>query len=183
MRDADATLLAGATAPVVRPVILAALDWPSGMVRLASPPFDIVMDGQTYRGVGDLGSIGVVEEGTETRSYGLTLSITGIRPEYLTEVTTNPIQGRPVLLHFGLVDESHSLIGTPLQIWGGRMDVATIELGQTATITVTAESRLVDWERPRVRRYTHEDQQASFPADMGLEFVSSMSEIELVWGR
>jgi hypothetical protein len=70
-----------------------------------------------------------------------------------------------------------------MQIFGGRMDAATVELGTICTITVTAESRLVDWERPRVRRYTHEDQQAAWPEDMGLEFVASMSELELIWGR
>lgn len=183
MRDGDAQVIAASGGEVVRPVLLSALDWPSGMVRLTSAPFNVTWGGNTYLGVGDLGEISRVEEGPETKSYGITLALSGIRPEYLNEVTTSPVQGRSCRLWFGMLDDSHQLIGDPLEIFGGRMDVATVEMGATCTITVSAESRLVDWERPRVRRYTHEDQQAAFPGDRGLEFVVGMIEVELLWGR
>ena len=58
-----------------------------------------------------------------------------------------------------------------------------IEAGETATISISVESRLVDWERPRVHRYTNADQQIAYPGDKGLEFVAQMVEKELVWGR
>jgi len=64
----------------------------------------------------------------------------------------------------------------------GRMDTMNIALGKTATITLTAESRLIDWSRPRIRRYTNADQQERFSADKGFEFVSDTVEIEIVWG-
>ena len=57
-----------------------------------------------------------------------------------------------------------------------------IDVGATATITVNAESRLADWDRPRVRRYNHEDQQIDYPGDMGFEFVPQMATKELRWG-
>ncbi len=183
MRDGDAQVIAASAGAVVRRVLLWARDWPAGMVRLTSAPFNVSWGGNTYLGVGDLGEISRVEEGIETKSYGITLAMSGIRPEYLAEVTTAPVQGRSCQLWFGMLDEGHQLIGDPLEIFGGRMDVASVEMGQTCTITVSAESRLVDWERPRVRRYTHEDQQAAFPGDRGLEYVAGMIEMELLWGR
>ena len=45
------------------------------------------------------------------------------------------------------------------------------------------ESRLADWERPRVSRYTDADQQQRFPGDLGCRFAPQMVEKELVWGR
>jgi len=54
---------------------------------------------------------------------------------------------------------------------------------ETATIQVTVENRLIEFERTRVRRYTAEDQKIDYPNDKGLEFVAEMAEKEIVWGR
>jgi hypothetical protein len=64
------------------------------------------------------------------------------------------------------------------------MDVMGIEdSGDTANINVTAESRLIDLERSRERRYTSEDQKINYPNDKGLEFIADLQDKELVWGR
>ena len=55
--------------------------------------------------------------------------------------------------------------------------------GETATIQVTVENRLIEFERTRIRRYTAEDQKIDYPNDKGLEFVAEMAEKEIVWGR
>ena len=57
-----------------------------------------------------------------------------------------------------------------------------IKLGKTATVNITAESRLIDWARPRIRRYTNADQNERFPGDKGFEFVSDTTDKEIVWG-
>lgn len=72
---------------------------------------------------------------------------------------------------------------TVIPLWVGRMDVMMIDEGpETSAITVTAESELADLKRPRVRRYTHEDQQQLYPGDMGFEFVSGVMDLEIGWG-
>jgi len=50
-------------------------------------------------------------------------------------------------------------------------------------IPFTFGGRLVDWERPRIRRYNNADQQVAFTGDKGFEFVPQMVEKELIWGR
>jgi hypothetical protein len=54
---------------------------------------------------------------------------------------------------------------------------------ETATISVSVENRLIEFQRNRVRRYTAEDQKIDYPSDKGLEFVAEISEKEIVWGR
>ncbi|MFZ8993149.1 MAG: hypothetical protein ACO20L_10805, partial [Candidatus Puniceispirillaceae bacterium] len=64
-----------------------------------------------------------------------------------------------------------------------RMDVMTIaEEGETCTITLTAESRLIDLERPRLRRWTSEDQKSLDATDKGFEFINSLQEATIKWG-
>jgi hypothetical protein len=63
------------------------------------------------------------------------------------------------------------------------MDTCDLEIGETATITLTIQNRLADWERPRLRRYTDEDQQSVYDGDLGLQFVAQMAEKTIYWGR
>ena len=76
-----------------------------------------------------------------------------------------------------------TIVADPVLVFHGRMDVMNIEIGNTATITVTAESRLADWNRARTSRYTDEEQQRLYPGDKGLQYVAQTAEMELVWGR
>jgi len=57
------------------------------------------------------------------------------------------------------------------------------EQAEAASISVTAENVLVKLERPVVRRFTNEDQKSRFPDDRGLEFVASLQDKEIFWGR
>jgi hypothetical protein len=64
------------------------------------------------------------------------------------------------------------------------MDVMTIqEDGQSATITINVENVLIDLQRPRVRKYTTEEQLARYPNDKSLEMVASLQEKDIAWGR
>ena len=63
------------------------------------------------------------------------------------------------------------------------MDVMNIsESGDSAQITINGESRLIDLDVPRVRRYTSEDQKIDFPNDKGLEYIADLQDKEIVWG-
>jgi hypothetical protein len=81
------------------------------------------------------------------------------------------------------LNDSYALVADPVEIFKGRVNQMNIEAGETATVSLTVESRLVDWERPRVRRYNNADQQVAFTGDKGFEFVPQMVEKELIWGR
>jgi hypothetical protein len=61
------------------------------------------------------------------------------------------------------------------------MDQMSIDLGETAAVTVRLENRMADWERPRVRRYTDEDQQRAYPGDLGFQFLTATVDKDIVW--
>lgn len=182
-RSISAGMIAASEAPVVRPVIATELDFQSGFVRVNSSPSSIVIEGNEYLGVGSLGKISAVQEGSDQQAYGITLTLSGIPSELISIALGEHYQGRSCRVLLALLDENHQVIASPTILWSGRMDTMDIELGESATISVTAESRLVDWERARIRRYTSEDQRAEHPDDKGFEFVPRMQEKELIWGR
>ncbi len=182
-REISSLTLAAGKADVARPVILAQLDFMSGTVRATSAPFDVTANGEVFTGVGNLGAISAVPEGAELQSYAVELTLSGIPAQLISLALADQYQGREAKLYLALLDAQHRVSGTPLLLFRGQMDTLDIELGQTATLTLTVQSRMADWERPRLRRYTHEDQRAMYPDDKGFEFVGQMAEKSIYWGR
>ena len=111
--------------------------------------------------------------------YAITLS--QLRPVCLPRAATS--FGRGSIRSKAVTFPGYALIADPVEIFKGRVNQMNIEAGETATISLTVESRLVDWERPRVSRYNNADQQVAFSGDKGFEFVPPMVEKELIWGR
>lgn len=174
---------AAVAASVVRPVMFVRMDFLAQPVLVHTSIGDLVTLGETYKGVGNLGSIAPIKEGTLPRSYGAQFTISGVDPALVATVQTEHYRGRDIRVYVGFLDSDHKVIGTPIQEWRGRMDYCDISIGASAAITLNAESRLADCDRARTRRYTHEDQQDLYPGDLGFEFVAAMVSKEIVWGR
>ncbi len=182
-RTLTAAAKAASQDEVVRPVSLVELDFSSGFVRANSAPIDIVAFSNTFLGVGNLGAITSSGEGADLQARGISLQLSGIPTALVSIALGEHYQGRSCKVWMGLLDSSHVLIADPVLMFDGRMDTMDINMGETAVINVTAESRLSDWERPRIRRYTNEDQQNQYPNDKGFEFVPQMADKQLIWGR
>lgn len=184
----DSGVLAAAQAEVVRVVVLVALAFDEGFVRLNSAPFDITIDAdadgvaETYTGVGELGKISNIQEGAELQPYTGTFSLTGLDPAMIALAVGSHYQGRTAKQWLAFLDSGHAVIGAPFLAFWGRMDTMKVQIGATAEVTLTVQSRLADWENPRIRRYTNEDQLQLYPGDKGFEFVAQMVEKKLNWG-
>ena len=171
--------------PDIRVALLAFFDFSSGAVRFWSGVGSLVWNGDTYTGAGNLGSVSLVEETTELRATGLTFALAGIPSALLATALGEHYQGRACTMWLALFDDNWTVIADPAQVFSGRMDQMEItETGETAVIRLSAENRLIDLERPNeVRYYTPEDQKRSFPGDKGLDYVPSLQEKVIVWGR
>lgn len=158
------------------------LDFPSGTARFALGTSDLVLNGATYLAVGMLAAVGTSEESTEIKATGLTIQLSGIPRDAIILTLLQGYQGRRGTVWEVVCNpDTFAVIGQPICVFRGRMDAMNVELGETATVSVTLESRLADWSRARIRRYTDEDQQKQFPGDTGFRFVPSITEKEIVW--
>ncbi len=173
---------AAAQGEIVARTVAVDLDFSSGVVRVNGSLASIVIAGNEYLGVGSLGGISTAEESAELQSYGMTVSLAGIPRDAIALALTQAYQGRRATVWEVLLDRNTwQPIADPTVIFRGRIDQMNVTMGQTATVEVRLENRLVDWERPRIRRYTSEDQHLAHPTDRGFEFVSDTAEREIVW--
>ena len=159
------------------------LDFSGGIVAANNGVSTITWGGDDYLGVGNFGGISGVEEATDSRPYSVNLVLSGISTSLISTSLNEHYQGRDARIYLATLDADHQLIDDPVLMFRGRMDTMDITMGETATISLTVQSRMADWDKPRVRRYNHEDQILRYPTDLGFEFTPQLVEKELVWGR
>ena len=164
----------------------------------------LVFEGNNWTGAGTLLNIDSVEETTEIAAKGATITLSGVDTSALSLALSEPYQGRVCNIYFGmfvrgkLLQESSSYIllqdGSKIilddgktsltNIFSGYMDQMNIEEGpENSTIELLVENKLVDLERSRVARFTSGYQKSVYPGDKGLDFVESLQDKEIVWGK
>jgi len=168
---------------LIYPAMMVEFMLDSGTSRMWTGIGTKTINGNHWYGVGDLASISAIEETLELKAAGISISLSGVSAEWLSVALSEPYQGRTVNIYYCLFDEDWNPKIAPYALWSGELDVFSINEGEnTSTITVTAESILIDLENPRVRRYTDADQQSEYPGDKGLEFVTAIQDNEVQWG-
>lgn len=187
-RALSSAMQAVSTADVVRPIFLVRMVFDSGEtpneLNLWSGVGDLTYDSETYTGVGDLLGISPVTETSDMQASGINVTLTGVKSSLVVIAKDHEYQGRPITVMLGAFDASGDLVADPTVIFAGFMDTMTIaESGETSTISIACENKLIAFERAKVRRYTAEDQKIDHPTDKGFEFVTAIVEKEIIWGR
>tara|TARA_Y100001937_G_scaffold81921_1_gene110818 strand:+ start:21 stop:617 length:597 start_codon:yes stop_codon:yes gene_type:complete len=145
----------------------------------------------TYNGLGEVLSISDVQESQDISAKGVNLTLSGIPSNLLVHALSSPYQGRLCNIHFGFIDWSSPSNQAGILVFTGYMDTMLIDEGaETSTITTSIESRLIDLERPRTRRYTSESQKkrnttalpTNTTGDLAFDFVESLQNQRLQWG-
>jgi hypothetical protein len=179
-RDITATVSNALDDAVVSPFFAVDLDFDSGSLYVWSGYGDLVIGAKTYLGAGSLLNISSVTETTEMEAKGATLSMSGIPSSFLSVALQEPYQGRECRIYFGMTSNPSAYV----EVFSGELDQMNIEeAAETAVVSVTAENVLVKLERPVVRRFSDQDQKSRFPNDKGLEFVASLQDKDILWGR
>ena len=164
----------------------------------------VLDDGTNWVGTGNLLNISAIEETSELAVKGATLTLSGVPSEVLSLALSEPYQGRVCNIYFGtfsqgsILQESSSYIllqdGSRInlettdknfnEIFSGYMDQMNIEeSGETSTIQLLVENKLVDLERARVARFTSGYQKSIYAGDLGLDFVEDLQDKQISWGR
>jgi len=171
------------TATELEPFFLIDLGFDSGALYFWTGITPLTWDGNEYIGAGNLIGISPIGETSEIRAVGVNLTMSGLPASLISIALTEAYQGQPVKIRLGALS-SGAVVADPYLIFDGRMDIMTIDdAGDTATVSLSAESRLIDLERPRIRRYTPEDQKAVYPNDTGLDYVPVIQDVSIQWGR
>jgi hypothetical protein len=194
-------------APTVDVFFAIELFFDTSTLRFWSGLGEVILDGETYVGSGQMIQISSVDETLDVSAKGATLTLSGLPSDLLSLAIQEPYQGRKCKIYFGIRDnkaqflqqedddyiltETGAYIDTSVipvsvmaEIFTGYIDQMNIDEGaESSSIAVYVESRLIDLQRPRERRYTSESQKSRFPNDRGFEFVEDLQAKKFQWGR
>jgi hypothetical protein len=164
----------------VQPCILVDLTLTTGVIYIWSGIGTLTYSGHDYLGVGSLGTLGDITEGTDVKADGTTITLSGIDPALLNDCLNDIQLGAPVTIWFALFGDGALTSITKLCV--GTVDKPTIPISPDAiTITLAIENRMINLQRASNRRYTSGDQNYYYPDDSGFLHVEELGDIALVW--
>ena len=140
---------------------------------------------EDWLGVGSLGSVSTLEEGSEVSPYSITLTLSALDATLSGQALNEDYFMRPVEVYVGILSADDELIEDPLPMWAGFMDVMSITAGQEGgngdQIVVTCESELAAFDRSANLRYTNQTQQQRYPSDTFFEFMPKIEGLKIKW--
>lgn len=161
------------------------INWPSGVARFWSGDYPLTYEGNTFTGVGTMGQISNIEEGVSGRANGIKLTLNGCDPAIVSAVLSENYQHRKAAVYVGLCNSNWQLVHPVLrEIFVGFCDVASdTDDGQTSTVTLTVEPRMIIAQQASGRRITHEARIAEHPGDLGNEYITPINKEKIDnWG-
>lgn len=181
-RALDPTLAASLSHGVIGPCILVMLTFKSQTTYAWTGTGTLTWNGNSYLGVGSLGKVGTISEGSDVKADGTTLELSGIDKTLLSECLTDIKIGAPAKVWFGNMLNG-ILIGQPYLVFSGCMDKVTFTIAvDTVNIKLALETRLIDFGRATQSKYTSADQRIKYPDDTGFAHVEQLSDQALRWG-
>lgn len=184
-RPLDPDTKAALAENAVRLALLVYADFPDGEIRMWSGTGSLFAEGNDWGGVGGLLAVEDITESTDTAQNGMAVRLSGIPSELFSTISLGNYQNRRAYVSLLVFDSDMEPLGAPVRLFSGLMDSDTVkDSGAEVSVTIAVESAMSDQLRPRVFRYTHEDQQTLYAGagDKGLEFVASLQNLQIRWG-
>lgn len=178
-RTVPSALLTALSQPEVYPFYAVDMNFDSAPLRLWTGNGDRTILADTYLGAGSLMGISGLDEVNDLSAKGVSVTLSGVPASLVSLALQEPYQRRSCKIYFGTTDTS-----TPIEIFSGLMNTMTIEDGgETSTIELVIESKLVQLERSSNRRYTDANHQSRHNGDTFFSYVADLQDKSIIWGR
>lgn len=168
---------------VVKPILFYEGVFATGTLRLWTGLGTILWNGEQWTGSGALMAISPVKEEDDITANGVRISVSGVSTANLAIALAACRYGLVGRVWLGFLDANESVWADPYLAFEGKLDVPEIDdSGETCTIAVSYEHRLIDLRRPRLWLYTSADQNVRDSTDRGFDYVPSLQDKQLIWG-
>lgn len=144
----------------------------------------IVWNSATYPAVAHFLNFDGVEETSDLSVTQARVSLSGVDQALISGVMQHAYIDRRLVIRKAFLNASSGVIVDPFPMFDGRCDAPVIAEDPGAgssTVTITASSHWIDFERKPGRHTNDAEQQIWFPGDKGFEFVSQLNR-QIKWG-
>lgn len=159
-------------------VPLVYVGFPSAPQRWALGGTSVVWGGFTWSAQ-DL-ALSPIED-DEKQPSGIRITLPGVAESQISLAVDEDIEGSQCLIYLALLDPATAVAEDAVQVWAGELDMPGWQDGTEALVHLTAEHRATIAMRPRVTRYTADEQQRLFSGDTSLDFDPATDAAPVVW--
>ncbi|QBZ71645.1 hypothetical protein [Escherichia phage Skure] len=174
-------LLTAMEQPNVGLVLAAEIDFPSGVTRVHTGTGVVVINGQTFLGVGTLGDVGSVTEENSTSSSTMSMALSGLDMSLVGETLNEEVIGRNVVCYLAVMNDQGVVSAANILFEGFITDTA-LQAGQQNALSYVISNVFERWSQGLPDRYTDESQQRLYPGDRFFRYVAQMAERSIFWG-
>lgn len=152
----------------------------TGTIRFYTGIGTLILNGNEYIGTGNIGSITSYTEDNKLGVNNMTFTLSGVPAEVLAIALNEQCRNKPCRMYMVLFNEAGNVMSSQI-CFTGRMDQMIVkEAGDNSIISITAESQVIDFNRPRLSRWVYN--QRKDPSDNGLKYISRASTMVIPWG-
>ncbi|MEM7505543.1 MAG: hypothetical protein AAF415_02265 [Pseudomonadota bacterium] len=161
MREIDPALEAEIASGTFRPVAAVVIDWPEETVRMHSRAHPFTYEGETFLGVGDLGSIEGIGERPGLAVREMVLTFKGLLEKQVAQLSEARLRNRRAEVFIGAVDERGQPIGKLIGTFRGNMRSKRFEVRRVDVeavqhwISITVQNFWADIRRQITIHHTH----------------------------
>lgn len=182
-RNLTAGFIAEATAASNRPIVLFRGDFASSNLTLWNGWGNLSWAAQTWLGNGWFTGMEGGDETTQVEAVDMTIILSGVPQSLISIVLGDQKQGALGAIWIGFLNSSGAIVADPYLWWKGTYSHAEIDYTpDVPQLRLMYDSPLMDLERPREQRWTHDAQQRLFSGDLGFQYVKAAANWHGQWG-
>lgn len=162
-------------------VLASRIDLPSGVVRAHTGVGPLVIEGETYLGVGQHGSVEGVNEQTGTSPTQLTLKLSGFDKGLVGEVLNQKTRGRGGRVMMAALSDGGLVMHAEL-LFAGMISASAVTSGEENAVAISLTNRFERWSIGLPNRFTDASFSQRRAGDRFFRYVAQMADRAIYWG-
>ncbi|MGL4755962.1 MAG: hypothetical protein ACRCXB_26695 [Aeromonadaceae bacterium] len=157
------------------------MDAPTGVVRAHTGLGELVINGEVYIGLGNLGTISAAKQDGGTSPQDINLSLSLLDPSLMAMALNEQVVNSPVEIMMGVFYSDGTIAAVDI-LFAGSVTAVSAVMGDENQVTYTCSSELYEWDKIPSNRYTDESHQQRYLGDRFFRYVGQMAERTVYWG-
>lgn len=174
-------LLSAMEQPNVSLVLAAEIHFPSGVTRVHTGTGVVIINGQTFLGVGTLGDVGSITEENSTSSSTMSMALSGLDMSLVGETLNEEVIGCSVICYIAAMNKAGTISASNV-LFEGFITDTSLQAGRQNALSYVIANVFERWQQGLPDRYTDESQQRLHPGDRFFRYVAQMAERSIYWG-
>lgn len=171
--------------PVVRIVYFVELQFTTGTQRVSTFNQPFTWGGYTWSGLGQLIGMSQIQDEESTEAKGISLTVVAAESSWLA-LAVGPVdeyRGKIIKIYMCPLDEGFQLVGTPVLVWRGLMDMVVINMDEAGegNIAIKCENSAFGFKRRPVFRMNASQHKRIYPTDTGFDYLIDLIANPQLW--